>query len=266
MTEYVDSHAHLYFDKFDEDRAAVIERAREQGFVHIINVGTDATTSRAAIALAEEYPGFCYASVGLHPTDTAVTEDELAALIIDFEGLLDTHADRVCAIGEIGLDYYWDRATPEEQDRAFRVQMELAARRELPVIIHCRDALEDTFAIVREYEGRVTGVFHCFGGGAEDARQALDLGWHVSFAGNVTFPKATNLQEAAAVVPPEKMLLETDAPFLAPQAVRGKRNESVYSLHTLEYLAELHGVGRDRLGEITTANARRLFPLLAARA
>ncbi|MEM7167760.1 MAG: TatD family hydrolase [Planctomycetota bacterium] len=266
VTDFIDSHAHLYFEKFDDDRADVIARARESGFVNIINVGTDATTSRAAIALADEYPGFCYASVGLHPTDAAVSAAQLDELIADFEGLLDTHADRVCAIGETGLDYYWDRATPEDQHRAFRAQMELAARRQLPVIIHCRDAngsrtaMQETLDIVRDYSGRVTGVFHCFGGSAADAQSALDLGWHVSFAGNVTFPKAKDLQDAAAIVPTDRLLLETDAPFLAPQPVRGKRNESAYSLHTLEYLANMHGIDRDQLGAITTANARRLFP------
>ena len=262
MTEFIDSHAHLYFDKFDADRSAVIARAKERGFVHIINIGTDPETSRAAIALATDYPGFCYATVGLHPTDAEMPAEKLAEVIRDFEGLLDAHADCVCAVGEIGLDYYWDRATPEAQDRAFRAQMDLAERRQLPVVIHCRDAMDDTLVVVREYEGRVTGVFHCFGSGAEDAKKALDLGWYVSFAGNVTFPKATELHEAAAVVPVEKLLLETDAPFLAPQPVRGKRNESAYSLHTLDYLANVHGMERDALGAITTANTRRLFPLL----
>lgn len=256
---YIDSHCHLYFDRFDEDRGEVIERARAAGFLHVMNIGIDVPTSQAAVALADEYPGFCYASVGLHPTDTEVEESELASILAQLEAIADENPAAVRAWGEIGMDYYWDKATPEKQDRAFRAQLDIAVRRDLPVIIHCRDAMEDTLAVVAEYRDKVRGVFHCFCGNGEDARRAVELGWHVSFAGNVTFPKAGDLREAALATPPDRMLLETDAPFLAPQPVRGKRNEPVHSLHTLEALAKLHEMDSEELGKITTRNTQALF-------
>lgn len=258
---YVDSHAHLYFDRFDEDRSEVLARAREAGFVHVINVGIDVATSEAAIQLALENPGFCYASAGLHPNDTAHEPDELASILGQLEKLIEQHRDVVCAYGEIGLDYYWDHSPPEKQAVAFRAQLDLAEKHDLPVIIHCRDAMADTLPIVEEYGSRTRGVFHCFSGNAEEAKRSVELGWHVSFAGNVTFPKAPELREAAAVVPPDRLLLETDAPFLSPQAVRGQRNEPVHSLHTLEVLAETIGMSPEDLGAQTTANSCRLFRL-----
>lgn len=258
---YLDSHAHLYFDRFDEDRAQVIERTREAGFVSVINVGTDVRSSQLAIDLAVAHPGFCYAAVGLHPNETTKTQHPLEDTLSELERLADTHPQQVCAWGEIGLDYYWDSCTPQEQARSFRLQLAIAARRNLPVIIHCRDAMEDTLAIVAEFRNEVRGVFHCFGGNAEQALRAVDLGWWVSFAGNLTFPKATELREAASVVPVERLLLETDSPFLSPHPLRGQRCEPAFSLHTLRVLAELRGLEPTALGRTTTENARELFRL-----
>ncbi|MEM7260726.1 MAG: TatD family hydrolase [Planctomycetota bacterium] len=259
-TAYIDSHAHLYFDRFDEDRDEVLARAREAGFRHIINVSIDLESCRAAIALATENPGFCYATIGLHPTETEISDDALESMVSTFTELQKQHRSSIVAVGEIGFDFYWDKATPERQELAFRRQLRLAEELSLPVIIHCRDAWPKTLEVVAEYADRVPGVFHCFGGTPEEATRAVELGWYVSFAGNVSFPKAQDLRDAAAVVPIDRLLLETDAPFLAAQPVRGKRNEPVYALHTAATLAEIHGRSVEELGARTTENAERLFP------
>lgn len=256
---YVDSHAHLYFEKFDDDRDEVIARARSAGFARIVNVSTNPTTGRATIELARRYPGLCYATVGIHPTETEMSTEELDRQLAEIEHDLVQERDVIVAIGEIGFDYYWDTAAPEKQAVAFRRQLELAARESLPVIIHCREAWSDTLDVVAEFAERVVGVFHCFGGTVDEARRAVDLGWFVSFAGNVSYPKAQDLRDAARVVPIDRLLLETDSPFLAPQAVRGQRNEPAFALHTAAVLADLLGEDVEALGRATTANAERLF-------
>ncbi len=260
-TGYIDSHAHLYFDRFDSDRAAVIARARAAGFGGVINIGIDLATTRKAIDLAAAYPGFCWASAGIHPTESEMSAEELRGTLDALRELVSANADSVRAIGEIGLDYHWDRATPAAQARAFHAQLELAEDLELPAIIHCRDAMADTLAIVAVHAARVRGVFHCFAGGPAEAQRAQALGWYVSFAGNVTFPKARELHEAARAVAPERLLLETDAPFLAPQPVRGQRNEPAFALHILRWLADLHAIDSAALGATTRDNARTLFAL-----
>lgn len=261
MPAVIDTHAHLYNTVFDPDREAVLARARAAGFTRVINIGTDLTTSRQAVEMARAHPGFLYATVGLHPTDTALSEGDLAACLEGLEQLATENRNVVRAIGEIGLDYYWDRSPPDAQQRAFRAQLALAARLDLPVVIHCREALADTLAMVAEHAPELRGVFHCFGGEARDAERAVELGWHVSFAGNVTYPKAVALREAASAVPVERLLLETDAPFLAPQPVRGKRCEPAHALHTLAALASLRGLPAEALAELTTRSAEQLFGL-----
>ncbi|MFQ5655448.1 MAG: TatD family hydrolase [Planctomycetota bacterium] len=258
-TRAIDTHAHLYFDGFDDDRPAVIDRAREAGFGRIVNAGIDVATSRASIELARAYPGLCYASAGLHPNGSALSEAELARALEEIETLLDAHPREIVAIGEIGLDFHRDHATPAEQQTAFCRQLEIAERRRLPVIIHCRKAWRETLEVVAGFEGRLQGVFHCFEGTAEEARRAVALGWHLSFTGMVTYPQRGDLRETARGVPEERLLLETDAPFLAPQPVRGRRNEPAFALYTAALLAEQHGVTRDEMLRVTTENAERLF-------
>lgn len=258
-TGYIDSHAHLYFDRFDADRAEVIARARAAGFRAVMNIGIDLATARQALALADEYPGFCYATAGLHPTETEMSTEELHTALAALAQLVRAHPGAFVAVGEIGLDYHWDRATPAAQARAFRAQLALAEELALPVVIHCRDAMVETLAIVGEFASRVCGVFHCFAGTPEEAERVQALGWYLSFAGNVTYPKAREVQAAARAASPARLLLETDAPFLAPQVVRGQRNEPVFALHILDYLAELHATTSAALGALTTENARRLF-------
>jgi TatD DNase family protein len=253
----IDSHAHLYFDRFDEDRDQVIARAREAGVEAVINIGIDVETSASCVELARQHEAF-YAAVGLHPTsELTALEPAVSALA----AMARADRDRVVAVGEIGLDYYWKDVPPEVQKPRLEAQLDLALELGLPVIFHCRDALPDLFTALERRDTLPPGVFHCFSGGADDARRALDLGFHVSFAGNVTYPKAEGLREAARVVPPERLLLETDAPFLAPQKRRGKRNEPAFLPFTAACLAELLGLPTDELAAITRRATEALFGL-----
>ena len=255
----IDSHAHLYFDRFDADRERVIERAVLAGVEQIINIGIDVPTSELAVAAARERPGL-FAAVGIHPTSPI---DDVTA-VVEQVALLAEARDFVVAIGEIGLDYYWKDVPPEAQKAKLSAQLDLALTCQLPVIFHCREALDDLFAVLEGRAELPPGVFHCFSGGEAEASRALELGFHVSFAGNVTYPKAKALQAAARVVPSDRLLLETDAPFLAPQARRGKRNEPSYVAHTCAFLEELKGLDPGTLAPQTTATTRALFGLPAS--
>ena len=260
----IDTHAHLYRKEFDSDRAAVIERARTRGFLHVINIGCDVESSKKCIDLAHEYPGFCYATVGLHPNEATMSPSELDSVVQALEVMVAEHDDVVRAIGEIGLDTFRDWAPIEDQERAFIAQLDLARRTQRPVVIHCREAWPRTLEIIAAEGAGVTGVFHCFGGTPAEAVRAIELDWYVSFAGNVSYPKAQNLRDAAKEVPLDRTLLETDSPFLAPQPKRGKRNEPVFSLDTAETLASVLEIELDEVLARTTANARRLFSLPGA--
>jgi TatD DNase family protein len=253
----IDSHAHLYFEAFEADRDAVISRARAAGVRAVINVGIDLPTSEEAAALALEEPSF-FAAAGAHPSSRiADLDQELAGIA----ALARRHAGKVVAIGEIGLDYHWKEVAPEEQRPRLERQLELALELGLPVIFHCREALEELLELLEGRGARPPGVFHCFAGGPQEARRALALGYHVSFAGNVTYPKAIELQAAARAVPPDRLLLETDSPFLSPQPCRGKRNEPAFARHALEFLARLKEIPVEELERATTESAVRLFRL-----
>lgn len=253
----IDTHAHLYFDRFDDDRADVIRRAKEVGVTHIINIGIDPDTSLEAIRLAGSHPGL-RAAAGIHPSsvidDVDAALDSVARLARKNEGV-------VVAIGEIGLDYHWKEVDPKAQRARLERQLDLALDLGLPVIYHCRDALEDLLSLLEGRSPLPPGVFHCFSGGPEEARRALELGYHVSFAGNVTYPRAEGLRAAAAAVPPEKLLLETDAPFLPPQPCRGRRNEPAFVRHSRDALAAILGLSPEELEQLTDETARRLFGL-----
>lgn len=253
----IDSHAHLYFDRFDEDREQVIERARAAGVAEIINIGIDLPTSERCAQMTRARDDF-HAAVGLHPTTVV---ERLEENVETLRSLVTSGSTRIVAIGEVGLDYYWKDVAPEDQKPKLRAQLALARELELPVIFHCRDALEDLFEILDEEPPLPGGVFHCFGGDASQAERALGLGFHVSFAGNVTYPKAKTLQEAARAVPMDRLLLETDAPFLPPQPRRGKRNEPSFLPLTCEFLAELKGVSPEELDAVATDTTRTLFRL-----
>jgi TatD DNase family protein len=245
-----DSHAHL--DACEEPAGVIVEKAREVGVTRIITIGTGIDSSRAALAIADENDGV-YAAVGIDPHQAASSEaervDELAALL--------AHPKAV-AVGETGLDSVRRFATPLEQRRLLDAQLELASELELPVVIHSREAAAETAAALAAFSGTV--ILHCFSS-PELLPAALDRGYFVSFAGNVTYPKASDLREAAAAVPADRILVETDAPYLAPQAVRGLRNEPAHLVHTVSVLADVRGEEPDRLARRTHANAAAAFAL-----
>ncbi len=251
----VDTHAHLDFPDFQNDIDEVIKRADEIGVGYLINVGTTVASSIKSIELTKQYEQI-YASIGIHPNEASKVSAEEWSRLEALAG-----ETKVVAIGETGLDYYRDRGKQEDQKRLFRQHIELAQRHNLPVIIHNRDASDDCLEIVREYNGKIKGVVHCFAGTGEDAEEFLQLGFHISFAGPVTFPKADNLREALKAVPVERLLLETDCPFLAPQPKRGKRNEPSYLQYTIPVLAELYKLSVEDIKRITTHNAKKLFEI-----
>ena len=250
----VDSHAHLDFRDFNKDRDAVVQRALAAGVEIIINVGFDLTSSRKAGELAVSYSSI-YAAVGIHPHDAAaVPRDYLAQL----ETL--AAAPGVVALGEMGLDFYRDRSPRSLQRKVFREQLALARQLNMPVILHDRDAHVELMSILRD-DGlpEAGGVMHCFSGDLALARQAMALGLYISIAGPVTFPRNKDLREVAAVIPLEKLLLETDAPFLTPVPHRGRRNEPAYVALTAETVATLRGLPVAELGLACLANTKQLF-------
>jgi TatD DNase family protein len=254
----IDSHCHLDFQDYGGDLPAVLARAREAGVVTMVCIGSgrDIASARSSVALAAREPDI-YATVGIHPHDVGhMSEDDWAEL----DQL--ARAPRVVGVGETGLDYYYDHSPREAQREAFRRFLKLAHAAAQPVVCHIRDAHADAAAILRE-EGVPArgGVIHCFTGSAAEARPYLDLGMDLSFSGILTFKKAEDIREAARLAPLERVLVETDAPYLAPMPYRGKRNEPAYVVKTAELLAELKAVPFERLAEATTANARRLYGL-----
>lgn len=252
--DLIDTHCHLDLDPLAQSVEAVLARARAAGVTQCLTIGTSVEASRANVALAHQHPAL-RAAVGVHPHDADdVTDDVLAAI----EDLARDPA--VAAIGEVGLDHYRNESPHDRQAAALRGFIEIAKRRDLPLAIHCRDAYEPLLAILRELvHSRLRGLIHCASGPADFIRGALALGFHISFAGNVTFPNAKALQALVPLVPDERLLIETDAPFLAPQPVRGQKNEPAYVAHTAAYLAHLRGTTVNALGASTSRNARKLF-------
>ncbi len=255
----IDTHCHIFFPEYDADRADVIARARVAGVGKMLVVGTDIASSEKAIALAESY-SFLFAAVGLHPHDAKTMDD---ALLQKLEQL--SSHPKVVAIGETGLDFYYNRSEEDVQRQAFSAQIALAKKRRLPVVIHIRDAWDAAFDILekedKDYFREVGSVFHCFTGDKEIAARATAMGIYISFSGIVTFAKTAPLKEAAASIDPHFLLIETDCPFLAPQGFRGKRNEPAYIATTAKEIAGLRNISEERLAEITTANAERVFRL-----
>ncbi|NDJ84511.1 MAG: TatD family hydrolase [Chloroflexi bacterium] len=256
----IDTHCHLDFEAYDEDRDAVVSRAREHGIARVVNPGTDIRTSQAAIGLAEQYDGV-YAGAALHPNSTASWSPEAIAALEH----LAAHPS-VVAIGEIGLDYYWDKSPKAVQQAAFEAQLALAAKLELPIIIHNRDAGDDVIAILRNWVPTLPaslqdrpGVMHSFSAPQHIADAALEMGFYLGFTGPVTFKKADSLRSVAARTPLDRIVVETDGPFLTPQPYRGKRNEPGYVRFVAERIATLRQIEPDAFAAQTTTNAERLF-------
>jgi TatD DNase family protein len=255
----VDSHAHVQARQFDADRAQVLAAALAAGIGQVVVPGTDLESSRQAVALAAACPNRVFAAVGTHPHDA----DTLTGEVLAAEREL-IHSPGVVAIGEIGLDYYRNLSPQDAQRRALVAQLDLARALDLPVILHNRDSHADMIAHLRAHGQGLHGVFHCFIGDQAMARDALDLGFYLSFAGPVTYPKNTELAEVAAWAPLDRILVETDCPYLAPQPFRGKRNEPRHLALVAEHIAGLRGLSLDALATATTHNAMTLFRLPAA--
>ena len=251
-----DTHAHLHFPEFAGDLGAVLARARAAGVRRVLTIGTNVETSRAAVALAAREPDV-WASVGVHPHDAGEAD---ATALAEIEEL--AAEPRVVGIGETGLDFFRNLSPRDAQERVFRAQLALARRVGKPVIVHCRDAHEATLAILAEERvDEPGGVMHCFSGDVEIARRCLGLGLLISLAGPVTYPKARALPEVARFVPGDRLVVETDCPFLPPQPYRGKRNEPAYLAITAARVAELRGESLQTLAARTSENAAKLFGL-----
>jgi TatD DNase family protein len=257
--DLIDSHAHLDFPDFDPDRPATLDRARAAGVRTVLTIGSGSGPEnfRTAIPLAEQFPDV-FAAIGIHPQDSSNAREEHFIAIEPF-----ARHPRVLAWGEIGLDYYRDYAPHDLQQRVFLRQLEIAAAARLPVIIHCRAAWDDTLRLL-DAHWRPTGlggILHCFSGTRTDARRGLDLGFHISFAANITYPKAHDLRHVAAALPAACILTETDSPFLPPQAFRGKRNEPAHVLEVARTLANVRDCAAEEIAATAAANFRRLFGL-----
>ena len=249
-----DTHAHMNDEAFDQDREQMILGLPDKGIQYVMNVGCSLRSSGDCIKMAETYP-FVYASVGTHP-DAAAEVDEA---VIEAYRKMAQHP-KVLAIGEIGLDYYYESVPREIQQKAFRMQMQLARELQMPVIIHERDAHDDAMRIVKEFKD-VTGVFHCYSGSAEMARQLVNMGWYIGFTGVLTFKNARKAVETAERIPLDRIVLETDCPFMAPEPFRGKRNDPGYLYRMAERLAEIRGITPEEAQTATLENAKRLYRL-----
>ena len=248
-----DTHAHYDAEEFSQDRDAVLDGLPARDISLAVNPGCDVHSTRMAVALARAWP-FLYAAVGYHPENCGPYDPAELDLFRAW-----AKDPKVVAVGEIGLDYYWEENPPREhQRRVFRDQMALAEELDMPVIVHDREAHADSLAVVREFP-RVRGVFHCFSGSAEMARELVKLGWMVSFTGVLTYKNARRAVEAAQAVPLDRIMIETDSPYMAPVPHRGKRNDSGYVRHVCEKLAEIKGISFEECAQITLENGKRFY-------
>ncbi len=252
----IDTHCHLYLDEFKTDIQEVINRANSAGVHKFYLPGIDSTEIEHMFLLEEKFPGTCFAMMGLHPC--SVKENYLDELAI-VKNWLDKR--KFAAIGEIGLDFYWDKTYSRQQYEAFRLQIELSLHHKLPIVIHTRNAIQETIDVVKEFvSGGVRGIFHCFGGTVQQAAEIIDAGFYLGIGGVVTYKNA-GLAEVLSKIDLQYMVLETDAPYLTPVPCRGKRNESSYLNYVAEKLAIIKKVSIEEIDEITTANAEKIFGL-----
>lgn len=252
---FIDSHAHLDDPQLAIEIDTILERALGKNIRYIITIGQDVNTSKAATALAQKYPNL-FATIGIHPHEAKTATPESYPVLREL-----AKESKVVAIGEIGLDYHYDHSPRDIQNNVFRESMSLACDLNLPVVIHTREAEVDTISVLQEFRGRVVGVMHCFSGNQDMLHKSLDLGYYISIAGPVTIKKSLELQELVKQIPDDRLLIETDCPYLAPVPFRGKRNEPAYVIHTAEKIAELRNTTLEEIGNITSENAKRLFRL-----
>jgi TatD DNase family protein len=252
---FVDTHAHLQWASFDDDRNDVLERAKAKRVTRIVNIGFDIAASLKGIELAENYKGL-YATVGVHPHNANMLNEKTLDKLREL-----AKKPKVVAIGEIGLDYYRNLSPKEVQKKAFETQLAVAQELNLPVVIHDREAHNDILQALLRFKGKIKGLMHCFSGSKEMAKQCIDLGFRISFNGTVTYPKNNELREIAKWIELKNMLLETDCPWLTPQKVRGKRNEPGFLPMIAQEIASLKGLSMDDLAENTTRNAEETLKL-----
>lgn len=255
--QFVDSHAHLDFDQYNTDRAEMIKRANDVGVANVLQIAMGPSEEKIirCYSLVKQYDHMRMA-VGLHPHDADQYNDDVYHLILTYAS-----KEKVSAIGEIGLDYYYENSNRENQKKCFSDLMDLATIMNLPICVHTRDAFEDTYALVKEKNifNQVGGVIHCFTGTESEAKKFVELGAYISFSGVVTFKNTEELHCAVKAVPMDRLLIETDAPFLAPVPYRGKRNEPAYVVETAKTIAAIKGISLEEIARTTTANARKLF-------
>jgi len=252
--ELVDTHAHLDFPRFDKDRKEVIERAIDGGVKIIVNIGSSMTSSRNSVELSRRYNEI-YSVVGIHPHNADSFNLNVSKKL---ESLSENK--KVVAIGEIGLDFHYDNSPREKQKQAFRAQLRLAKSLDLPVVIHTRDADEETLKILREENAdKIGGIMHCFASDKKMASEILDLGFYIAFGGLITFKNLNNLREVVKEVPINKILVETDAPYLTPDPYRGKRNEPLYVKYVAEKISEIKGLSKEEIAKKTTQNAKKVY-------
>ena len=257
--DFFDSHAHLNDEKFNDDRENIIEILREEGISNFINAGYSLEGSKQAIELAKKYD-FIYATCGISPNDIPQSEQELWKSVAEIPNLV-KESSKVVAIGEIGLDYYWNKDNKDLQKEVFIKQIEIANDLELPIVIHTREAVMDTIEILKKHKVKNTGVFHCCPLNRELVKEALKLDFYISFAGPITFKNSKNADEIINLVPNDKMLIETDSPYLSPEPLRGKRNDPRNVKYIAQKIAKTKAIDLEDVAEITKNNAKRLFKI-----
>ena len=260
--EFFDSHSHYNDEKFNEDREKIIKETYEDGITKWICAGYDISSSKLSLELANKYP-FIYSICGISPNDVPKDENEIKEMIQELENLLKQDANRnIVAIGEIGLDYYWDKENKEIQKAMFEKQIEFANKYELPIVIHTREAVQDTLEILKKNSVNKKGIFHCCPLNRELVKEALKLDFYISFAGPITFKNSKNAEEIVKMVPIEKILIETDSPYLAPEPKRGTRNDSRNVKLIAEKIADFKGISQEEVAKATYENAMQIFEIM----
>jgi len=253
-----DSHSHLNDEKFDEDREEQIKKIRESGVSNFITAGYSVESSKKALEIAKKYD-FIYTTAGISPNDIPQTEEELWKQLAEIEKIVEKNKEKICAIGEIGLDYYWNTDNKELQKKAFIEQIKIANKYNLPIVIHTREAVMDTLQILKENKVTKTGVFHCCPQNRELIKEGLKLGFYISFAGPITFKNSKNAEKMINLVPNDRILIETDSPYLAPEPVRGTRNTPANVKYIAQKIADVKGLTLEEVEKITFENTKNIL-------